>query len=53
MLSLSLVQYLYEHGSLSLYDLHQLVKMKEISEGDFHEITRMHYKSLKEMRKWD
>ena len=53
MLGVNLVQYLYEAGKLSLYDLYELVKAKEITEGDFHEITRMHYKSLKETRKWD
>lgn len=53
MLSISLVQYLYEAGKLSLYDLCGLVDSKEISENDFHEITRMHYKSIKETRGWD
>lgn len=50
MLSVNLVQYLYEAGKLSLYDLYKLVEIGEISEGDFHEITRMWYHTIKETR---
>lgn len=53
MLSVSLVQYLYDSGKLSLYDLYKLVGMGEISEGDFHEITRLWYHAIKKTRNWD
>lgn len=53
MLGINLVQYLYDTGKLSLHDVYELVGMKEISEGDFHEITRLWYHAIKETRGWD
>jgi hypothetical protein len=53
MLSVNLVQYLYEAGKLSLHDLYELVEIGEISEGDFHEITRMWYHAIKGTRGCD
>lgn len=48
MKSLIFIEYLYQHGAISLEKMCKYVEDGDISEKDFYDITRLHYRVIKE-----
>lgn len=49
-MSKTLIEFYYQLGVYDVDKMIQLVKEKEISEQEFFEITRLHYKVLKKKK---
>lgn len=49
-MSISQIEYFWEHGIYSIEKMCSLVDRKIITEQEFHEITRKYYKAIMQKR---